>query len=265
MGVASSSASNGKRRKRKKKLPKSSSGPPHRQGWRRPCALQRQVPTVQRVAGASDSVHLRLLDIPVVQQRQVRGSMVQKTVVVPQLQSIEGRRHSFRKAEADPHGPDCSADRRDSAVAVHFSGRCACCAGHADSQVPPWRRQLCSHSSSLRNRRVLYTTTGALWFRLQKTADFPQLQFTKVVDFPVVTPRLVPMVLTVQQTIGTLQLPVDKVVDAPVLQGVKVVDIPVVTQRLIHMVSLMMEIHQFVFDKVIDVPLCTSCLPCPLL
>ena len=46
---------------------------------------------------------------------------------------------------------------------------------------------------------------------------------------------------------------------------VEVVDIPVVTQRLIHMVSLTMEIPEFVFDKVIDVPLCRSCLPCPLL
>ena len=44
----------------------------------------------------------------------------------------------------------------------------------------------------------------------------------------------------------------------------EVVDIPVVTQRLVHTVSLTIEIHQFVFDKVIDVPLCRSCLPCPL-
>ena len=34
--------------------------------------------------------------------------MVQKTVVVPKLPSIEGRRHSFRAAEADPHGLDFS-------------------------------------------------------------------------------------------------------------------------------------------------------------
>ena len=42
------------------------------------------------------------LDIPVVQQRQVRGLMDVKTVVVPQLQFIVGRRHSFRSAEAVP-------------------------------------------------------------------------------------------------------------------------------------------------------------------
>ena len=57
----------------------------------------------------------------------------------------------------------------------------------------------------------------------------------------------------------------DVVVDVPILQGVQVVDIPVVTQRLIRMVSLTIEILQFVFDKVIDVPLCRSCLPSPLL
>ena len=45
----------------------------------------------------------------------------------------------------------------------------------------------------------------------------------------------------------------------------EVVDIPVVTHRLIHMVSLTIEIPEFVFDKVIDVPLCRSCLPGPLL
>ena len=47
--------------------------------------------------------------------------MVQKTGVVPQLQFIEGCRHPFRAAEAVHHGPDYSADHRDSAVAVRFS------------------------------------------------------------------------------------------------------------------------------------------------
>ena len=47
----------------------------------------------------------KVLDVPVVVLRQVLRSMVQKTVVVPQLLSIESRRHSFRAAETDPHGP----------------------------------------------------------------------------------------------------------------------------------------------------------------
>ena len=63
----------------------------------------------------------KVLDMPVVVLRQVLQSMVQKTVVVPQLQSIDGRRHSLRSAEAEPHGPDYSADHRDSAVAARFS------------------------------------------------------------------------------------------------------------------------------------------------
>ena len=54
------------------------------------------------------------------QQRQVRGLMDLKTVVVPQLQFIVGRRHSFRSAEAVLHGPVYSADHRDSPVAVRF-------------------------------------------------------------------------------------------------------------------------------------------------
>ena len=39
---------------------------------------------------------------------------------VPQLQFIDGRRHPFRTAETDLHGPDRSADHRDSPVAVRF-------------------------------------------------------------------------------------------------------------------------------------------------
>ena len=84
-----SSSSSGRRRKRKKpKLPKSSSS-----GCPRLCALQRQVPAFQgvRVESASGSVHRRPLHILVVQQRQVRGLMVQKTVVLPQLQFIASR------------------------------------------------------------------------------------------------------------------------------------------------------------------------------
>ena len=45
-----------------------------------------------------------------------------------------GRRHPFRSAEADPHGPGNSADHRDSPVAVRFPVVDAlCCAGRAGS------------------------------------------------------------------------------------------------------------------------------------
>ena len=58
--------------------------------------------------------------MPVVVLRQVPGLMVQKTVEPPLFQFIVGRRHPLRSAEADPHGPVCSADHRDSSVAVRF-------------------------------------------------------------------------------------------------------------------------------------------------
>ena len=126
MGIVpgSSSSSSGKRRKRK--LPKSSSRSSSRHG--RPCDHQRRVPEEVRFHGASDSVHRRCLDSLVV-QRQVRGFLVRKTVVVPQLQFIVGRQHPLLAANADPHGPVCSADHGDSTVAAYFGGRCPCCAG----------------------------------------------------------------------------------------------------------------------------------------
>ena len=60
----------------------------------------------------------KVLDVPVVVLRQVPGLMVQKTVEFPQLQSIESRRHVFRAAEGDPHGPVYLADHKGSSVAV---------------------------------------------------------------------------------------------------------------------------------------------------
>ena len=50
---------------------------------------------------------------------------LQKTVESPQLQSIVGRRHLFRGAEAVSHGPDSSSDHRFSPVAVQ-GGRRPC-------------------------------------------------------------------------------------------------------------------------------------------
>ena len=171
-----------------------------RHGCRRPCDPQRQVPAVR----SSDSVHLlthgisdatqrqvptvhsfmlpvqfldKVLDMPVVVLRQVLRSMVQKTVVVPQLQSIEGRRLPVVPQKLIPMVQTAQADHGDSAVAAHFGGRCPCCAGRADSKVLPWRRPWRSHScSSLRSRRSLYSDC-------RKTADFPQLHFIKVVVF----------------------------------------------------------------------------------
>ena len=68
--------------------------------------------------------------------------------------------------------------------------------------------------------------------RLDTVVDGPFLQ---VVQFPVVTPRLIPMVQTVCRTTEILQL-LQTMFNALVVQGVLVVDIPVVVQRPIIMV-----------------------------
>ena len=114
-----------RKKQRKKKLPRAP-----RPRCRRPCVNQRQVPAVRSSVVTQrqvPTVHSFMLpvqfldtvfDMPVVVLRQVPGLMVQKTVVRPQLPSIVTRRHHLRSAEADPHGPDCSADHRDSSVAV---------------------------------------------------------------------------------------------------------------------------------------------------
>ena len=46
------------------------------------------------------------------------ASTLQETAESPQLQFLDGRGHSLRYAEADPHSPGCLADHRDFAVAV---------------------------------------------------------------------------------------------------------------------------------------------------
>ena len=70
------------------------------------------------------------------------------------------------------------------------------------------------------------------------------------------------MVQTVGQTTGIPQL-LHTVIDVPVLQGVLVVDIPVVAQRQIPMVlpvQQTIETPQFRVDKVVDAPVCRSCV-----
>ena len=114
-----------RKKQRKKKLPRAP-----RPRCRRPCVHQRQVPAVRSsvvTQGQVPTVHSFLLpvqfldtvfDMPVVVLRQVPGPELQITVDSPQLQFIVGRRHYLRSAEAVPHGPDCSADHRDSSDAV---------------------------------------------------------------------------------------------------------------------------------------------------
>ena len=101
---------------------------------------QRQVPTVHSFMLPVQFLDT-VFDMPVVVLRQVPGLMVQKTVVRPQLLSIVGRRHPLRSAEADAHGPDCSADQRFLRCRSFSGGRCPCCAGRAIPQVVHLRVQ----------------------------------------------------------------------------------------------------------------------------
>ena len=102
-----------KKKRKKKKLPRA---PRPRHGCRRPCDLQRQVPAALRVlriprqngghscSATETGTHSVLLGPGAVlgqgrcagvAQRQGYGQTVQKTVLVPQLQFIEGRQPPF--------------------------------------------------------------------------------------------------------------------------------------------------------------------------
>ena len=208
----SSGSSRRKRKKRRKrKLPKAGCRlfPP---GCRRLCDHQRQVPavspqtlgipvTMQRQVPTVHSFMLpvqfldTVLDMPVVVLRQVPGLMVQKTVVRPQLQSIEGRRHSLSFSRgSSPWSSLFTRPQRFSSCCSISGSRCPCCAGRAVSPVLPWRRSWRSHScSSLRNRRPFF-------------ADSPQLQFIMVVDIPFVPHTQILMVQTILQTTEFPQL-----------------------------------------------------------
>ena len=141
-----------KKKRKKKKLPRA---PRPRQGCRRLCDHQRQVPAVR---------------IPVMMQRQVPppcavlgqapGLMVQNTVVRPQLPSIYGRRHSLSSSRgSSPWSRLFTRPQRFSSCCLISGGRCPCCAGCAVSPVLPWRRSWRSHSCrSLRNRRPFFLT-----------------------------------------------------------------------------------------------------------
>ena len=104
---------------------------------------------------------------------------------------------------------------------------------------------------------VRYGPEGAVRGAVQQTADFPQLLLIfQVVDFAVVTPKLIPMVLA---TMEIPQLRDDKVVDVP-MQVVQI--FPVVVQRPIPMVLTVqqtIDILLFLFDKMTDVPVVQGC------
>ena len=115
---------------------------------------------------------------------------------VPQLQFIEGRRHPCLYADADPHGPVCSENHRDSPVARRHGGRCPFRAGRSGSHV----------------QVVGGTVVLPQFLHVEKIV----VSF-EVVDILVVTQRLFPMVQAFQQTIEIPQLFVDMAVEVPVV------------------------------------------------
>ena len=178
------------RRKKKRKKKKLPCAPRPRQGCRRLCDHQRQVPVVrfpvmmQRQVPTVHSFMLlvqfldMVLDMPVVVLRQVPGLMVQKTVVRPQLPSIYGRRHSLSSSRGSSHGPGYSPDHRDSPVAVRFQVvDVPVVPGRAGSQVLLWRRPWRSHScSSLGN--LCLATFPCIWQSLVRC-----LPSDRILDF----------------------------------------------------------------------------------
>ena len=87
-------------------------------------------------------------------------------------------------------------------VSVSLRRRGACWLRCTSRCVPSWF----SGPGALRHGR--YGPAGAVYGAVQKTAEIPQLQFIMVVVIPVITQRLIPMVLL---TIETPQLPFDTV------------------------------------------------------
>ena len=148
--ATSSSSSAGKRKKRKKrrkrKLPKAgcrlfppccgrpcdhASDSVHPQTLGIPVAAQRQVPTVHAFQLQVQFLDMAL-DMPVVVRRQVPGSMVQKTGVVPQLHFIDCRRHPFSyRSGRSPWSRLLSRPQRFSSCPSFSGGRCSCSAGRA--------------------------------------------------------------------------------------------------------------------------------------
>ena len=63
-----------------------------------------KVLTCPLVCSLVQTVLGQVVDVPVVVQRQVRGSELQKIVEIPQFPFIAGRRHPGHGAEADCHG-----------------------------------------------------------------------------------------------------------------------------------------------------------------
>ena len=116
-------------------------------------------------------------------QRQVRGSMVPKTVVVPQLHFIDGRRHplSFRRSRSS-WSSLFSGSLRFRSCRSFFGGRCPCCAGRAGFH--PYRAaeadshgQDCSADHSCSTVAVHVVVDVPVQCCRALTVEIPQVQF----------------------------------------------------------------------------------------
>ena len=174
-----------RKKRRKKKTPRSSSHPSlrraHRRHWQwyvlagfpgydTPRAV---FPSIVDVRGDSTGAVLGQGDMPVVVPSGAFGQTVQKTAYSPQLQSIAGRQHPLRAANADLHGPVCTADHGDSTVAAYFGGRCSCwrvvqilrcCSGEAlGAPTVAARREICDFLRPLVSDSHLFGVRVCLW------------------------------------------------------------------------------------------------------
>ena len=209
------------------------------------------------------------LDMLVVVLRQVPGSMVQKTVDAPQLQSIAGRRHSllFRRGRS-PWSSLFSRPQRF-LYCCSSSGRCPCYEGRAVSPVA----ENCGNSAVAvhHGRRHLFRCAEAVPLGPDYSVDHRDFtdvriwwsMFLFAGSFLVVVLRQIPWS---RLSVGPFSSPVNTVADVPVVQVqqqvreaqtlqktiefpqlliIKFVDIPFVPQTQILMVQTFQQTTEF--------------------
>ena len=143
-----------KKKRKKKKLPRA---PRPRQGCRRLCDHQRQVPAVlipvmmQRQVPTVHSFMLpvqfldTVLDMPVVVLRQVPGSKVQKTADSLQLHSVQVVDSSFVQQRQFPMVQTIHQTTEIFQLLFDSGGRCPCCVGRACHAALVSTTTVCAH------------------------------------------------------------------------------------------------------------------------
>ena len=154
-----------------------------------------------------DSADVRVL---AVLGHSCRGPDSEHCLEVLQLLFIDGRRHPRLCTEADPDGPGCSENHRDSPVHGH-SGRFPCCAGRPGS-----------HGQVVDETVVLPQFLLVEKIVARRKLQFPQLQFFLVV---VVAQRPFPLVLLFSRPRDST-VPRGRGFRRPCLQVVRVPQVP---------------------------------------